>query len=202
MSSITCSCGDALTAIKNDPCNFAGIGVQITAIAYQLMTGSDFNGTAITGTEGGDISLEADWQAKMAAVDEDKIVLLNNLGGVQTPEGTPQVRENNDVAYGGRVITDIARAITGRLDFPSFTDIQAVSRVNKCVGKVRVWLLDNNYFLQGPVLNANITFGSLIRPGLGQPLPAHIPFSLNYNAIEEPEFQATALPFISTLVNP
>ena len=201
--SITCSCGDALTAIKNDPCNFAGIGVQITTIAYQLMTGSDFDGNAIaSGTEGGDISLEADWQAKLAAVDEDKIVLLKNLGGVQTPEASPQVRENNDVAYGGRVITDISRVITGRLDFPALSDIAAISRVNKCMGKVRVWLLDNNDFLQGPVRNANLTFGSLTRPGLGQALPAHFTFSLNYNAIEEPEFQTTPLPFISTLVNP
>lgn len=202
MSSITCACGDALTAIKNDPCNNAGIGVQITALAYQLMTGSDFDGNVIAGSEGGDITAEADWQAKMAATDQSKIVLLNNLGGVQTPEGAPQVRENNDVAYGGRVITDMARSVTGRLDFPSLTDIVAVSRVNKCVGKLRVWLLDNNYFLQGPILNANLTFGSLVRPGLGQPLPAHIPFSLNFNSIEEPDFEATSLPFIASLVNP
>lgn len=201
MATITCDCADTLPVVKNDRCALPGIGKQITGFGVQLMTGSDFDGTAISdgGTAGGDISLAADWQAKMAATDENKIIVIQNLAGTNTPEGTPQVLEGNDVAYGGRVLTDMARTITGRIDFPSLADIDAINRINKCIGKLRVYVWDDKLFVQGPILNANLTFSNLIRPGINQPLPPHFLFTLAWDSIEEADFQTAALTFISTL---
>lgn len=188
--SLTCSCSDTLAAPKNKPCDKLDLGKQITAIFIQKMEGSPFDGGTISGTSGGTITNKADWEAKIAATDDDKIIVLKNLAGITVPEASAQELSGNDVPYGGRIVTDLTRSIAGRLQYPDTTTITNVNK-SRCWGKVRVWLLDERDNLQGGnegIENVNINFMNLVRLGLGDGTPPHFPFQVDWMDLEEIEF--------------
>lgn len=78
-----CNCPEptALTEITAEAC---GVNLkQIQRLAYQRISGDHFNDGDIPAT---DITLLADWQAKISAVDEEKIVITPLIGGDPTIE--------------------------------------------------------------------------------------------------------------------
>lgn len=200
MASITCDCSTILVNISNDKCANLGLSPIIAWMAIQKMEGSDFNGAMITGTTGGDINLTADWEAKMAAAGDDKITVIGTVEGAATADATDQIDESDP--FGGTTLIERNRSITGRLHFPSAQTITGVNTVNKCIDKLRIWVLDSNYNLQ-VFENANLRFSELKRPGRGQTLPAHFEFTMSSNEIEEPAFEVptTDFRFLTTLAN-
>lgn len=202
---LTCTCdGTSLVAIPNDPCSAPKWGEQIVGIFVQRIAGSPFDGVPLaSGTTGGDITLVADWEAKMAALDDDKIVFLHNLAGTEVADVTRRSREGNDVPYGGLEILNMARSFSGRIQYPNNDTITAVNS-SRCWGKVRVWILDNNGYLQGGdagIENVNVNVDALKRPGIGSAIPTHFPFSVDWEDIEEKAMSDTALTFLKTLDN-
>ena len=71
MSSISCLCADPLAAVTNDPCSAVKYGNQIVKLFVQKMDGATFDGQV-----GNDVTVEADWDTKLAAVDDDKIISI------------------------------------------------------------------------------------------------------------------------------
>ena len=74
MSSISCLCADPLASVVNDACSAVKYGNQIVKLFIQKM-----DGTAFDSTVGNDVAVEADWDTKIAAVDDSKIISIGSI---------------------------------------------------------------------------------------------------------------------------
>ena len=105
--SVTCACATDAESIDNVACDQSDLGNQIVSVFLQKMSGSTFDGVAIvSGSAGGDISLEADWVAKRDATGDDKIVAIQNVTGAIRESAEPNIEEGNDVPYDGAEVID------------------------------------------------------------------------------------------------
>lgn len=172
MSSITCLCADPLASVTNDPCSAVKYGNQIVKIFVQKMDGTPFDGQV-----GNDATVEADWDTKLAAVDDDKIVVIGNLIGTRE-SAEPTLEEGNDVPYGGAEIIDRPQTISFAMKYLSESSFAELDQT-VCWGKVRVWFLDNENYLWGSevavastsggngIEDANIITATLSQAGIG-----------------------------------
>jgi len=112
--SLICDCISPLQSPDNDKCSALQLGNQIVKVFVQKETGTDFDGTT-----GNDIEVEADWQTRLAADDDDRIVVFSNLGGAERPSAEPNVEEGNAVPYGGKEVIDRPQSITAFLRYIS-----------------------------------------------------------------------------------
>jgi hypothetical protein len=97
------------------------------------------DGTAFDGTVGNDATVEADWDTKLAAVDDDKIVSIGNLIGTRE-SAEPTIEEGNDVPYGGAEIIDRPQSISFIMKYLSETSFAELDQT-VCWGKVRIWFI-------------------------------------------------------------
>jgi hypothetical protein len=200
---ITCACATELASISNLPCDATPFGNQIVKLFLQKMAGSPFDGAAIVGTVGGDISLEADWDAKLAAVGDDKIVIIPNLAGAVKESTDPNIEEGNDVPYDGADIIDRTHTITFDMKYmtaASFAEIDQFS----CPVKYRLYYLDNNDYLwmgdvttEDGVSNVSVVMTSYGQAGIGtkNKFAGNI---VRWNSLEGVQPSATQLPFLAT----
>lgn len=199
MSTITCLCATALANVSNDPCDAVIYGNQIVKIFAQKMTGVTFDGTALN-----TVTVEADWDTKIAAVNDDKIVTIGNIAGAVRDSVEPIIEEGNDVPYDGIDIIDKPQEFTFDVKYfkeATFAELDQTV----CWGKIRIWWLDNKDYLWGGtlavdngdgILNANIITSPMSQSGIGtsnkavgnkvkwnsfcQPVPvANLPFLRN-----------------------
>lgn len=164
MSAITCVCDDPIQNIPNDKCGAIQFGNQIVKIFAQKMTGTDFDGTG-----GNTITVEADWLTKLAADDDDRIVIIPNLTGALRPSAEPNMEEDNEVTYGGVEIIDRPQEITFGLKYFNSSTFAKMDQV-ACWGLTRFWFLDNNDYVWVSDLStgAGIPDASIILTTLGQ----------------------------------
>lgn len=164
MSAIDCVCEDPLQNIPNDKCDAEQFGNQIVKIFAQKMTGADFDGSG-----GNTITVEADWQTKLAADDDDRIVVIPNLTGAVRASAEPNMEEDNDVPYGGVEIIDRPQNIVFNLKYFSAATFAKMDQV-ACWGLIRFWFLDNNDYLWCADVSTGegIADASLILTTMGQ----------------------------------
>lgn len=169
MSSISCLCADPLATVTNDACSAVKYGNQIVKIFVQKMNGLTFDGTV-----GNDVAVEADWDTKLAAVTDDKIVTIGSIIGTRD-SAEPTIEEGNDVPYGGAEIIDRPQAMNFVVKYASENTFAEIDKT-VCWGKVRVWFLDNEDYLWGStleinggdgILDANIITTTLSQAGIG-----------------------------------
>ena len=172
MSSISCLCADPLASVTNDPCSAVKYGNQIVKIFVQKMDGVPFDG-AITN----DVTEEADWDTKLAAVDDDKIISIGSVIGTRE-SAEPTIEEGNDVPYGGAEVIDRPQTMSFVMKYFSETSFAELDKT-VCWGKVRVWFLDNENWLWGTEIavpatsggngieDANIITATLSQAGIG-----------------------------------
>lgn len=141
MSSLDCLCDDPINSVANDRCSKIDYGNQIVKIFFQKMTGADFNGTTDN-----NITVEADWQIRRVADNDDRIVVIGNLSNAVLPPAEPTVEEGNEVPYGGVEIIDTPRSITAELKYINAADMALLDKVN-CWPQVRMWFLTNKNWL-------------------------------------------------------
>jgi len=195
--SLTCDCISPLQSPDNDKCSALQLGNQIVKIFVQKMTGTDFDGTS-----GNDIDLEADWQDRLAADNDDRIVVFANIGGAERPSAEPNVEEGNAVAYGGKEIIDRPQSITGMIKYISADTLSQLNQIT-CWDLVRIWFLDNNNFVyvqnattgEG-VPSVSVTTGTLQQMGIGTKNSNPFEFSWNNNCQPVPYGQ---LAFLKTI---
>lgn len=169
MSSISCLCADPLASVTNDACSAVKYGNQIVKLFIQKMDGTTFDGTV-----GNDVSVEADWDTKLAAVNDDKVITIGSIIGTRD-SAEPTIEEGNDVPYGGAEIIDRAQAMSFIIKYFSETTFAEIDQ-SVCWGKVRVWMLDNENILWGStlaasggdgILDANIISTTMSQAGIG-----------------------------------
>ena len=163
-------------------------GKQISAIYAQSMQGSPFTGVAIAGTVGGDIELEADWVAKAAAVDEDKIIALPEIAAVAFPEPAVQEITGAEAPYGLPETTEELYTVTFdfvRLNADTYDEFAAIL----CWPNCRIWLQDELGYIYGEQLatttGEGITDAKFNRrgggfPGSGQAKPQFLRASVSW----------------------
>lgn len=193
----TCDCNDPLNSIQNDRCTDAGFGIQLTQISIQKMTGVDFDGT-----NGNDILVEADWDTKIAAIADDKIILLQC--NALRPPATPNLLTGNDVPFGGQIALDRPQEINGFITFPSQQTLEDINAAS-CWPEVKIGFSDNQdwfFASKSPngefIPNASIVFDTLAQEGFGT--KARIPFKITYNNNCQPVAIAK-LPFLRAKTN-
>ena len=152
MSSITCLCADPLASVTNDPCSAVKYGNQIVKLFVQKM-----DGTAFDGSLNNDVTVEADWDTKLAAVDDEKVVSIGSIIGTRE-SAEPTLEEGNDVPYGGAEIIDRPQSISFAMKYLSETSFAELDKI-VCWGKVRVWFLDNENWLWGTEIAVPATSG-------------------------------------------
>jgi len=192
-----CLCADPLGSITNDKCADAFFGAQLVKLFIMKQNGTDFDGTT-----GNTISVEADWQTKLTALDDEKIVALDITG--TKPLGDPTTLTGNDVPYGTTIVVDRPQSITGFLTFPTNTTMDEVNKAN-CWGNVKFAFLDNNGWLwvyKKPlgefVPNATMIFTGLEQGGIGT--KARVGFNLTWNNLCFPT-NIGQYPFLPNLQN-
>lgn len=172
MSTLNCLCADPLANISVDNCDATKYGNQIVKVFVQKMEGTAFDGTLLN-----DVTVEADWDTKLAAVDDQKIVVIDNIIGTRD-SAEPTVEEGNDVRYGGVEIIDRPQQVTFSMKYFSQAIFAEIDKVS-CWGKVRFWFLDNNDYLWGSeiavaatsggngVEDANVLMSTMSQAGIG-----------------------------------
>ncbi len=186
-----------LVGIDNQQCDGAGallpaFGTQITQLLYQNSAG--VAPSLIT---------ESAAQAAMTAVAAAQVFTLKNIAAGVVPDATDQTLTGNDVAFGGTLLTNRSRTLTGRVQYVTDATIAAVNTLNalnQAGGTLRVWPVDNKGFIQGPLEGATLTFGALQRPGLGQNLPPYFNFTLAWDSIDEASVKGP-FAYLKTLSN-
>lgn len=191
--------------------NAVCVGKQIKAVYAQNMAGSDFDGQAIAGTEGGDVELEADWTAKESAVGVDKIILVPEISAVQFPVPTQQVLEGADSPGGVREVTELAFNVTFdliRLNQSTYAQAAAMD----CWPLMRIWLQDENDFVYGLVNdtanvgegipNVRFAFGGNGFPNTNQPKPQFIQISMSWINAKIQLVSETPLSFLASVFAP
>lgn len=189
-------CDLPLVTPENDICAAKSykLGQQITGALFQDMAAATFPDiTAAAAT----IAVLTPF---MTATDNTKVSILRNLAGAKVPAASDTSLTGNDVPFGGTRLTGRLRSVTARLDFITPAMIVQVNEANGRPQPVRAWLLDNEEVPQGPLKNATVTYGSLIRDGIAGG-PTHVPVTITWDSIDEPILGAKPLPGINRLVN-
>lgn len=140
MSSLACACAD-LARIHNEKCDAVKYGNQIVKIFFQKMTGDDF-----TGAGGKNITVEADWDTKIASTGVNKVVAVSNITSAERPSVLGTVEDGNNVPYGGKEIIDRMQSITFDLKYASANTFLELDMI-QCWGLTRFWFLDNMNWL-------------------------------------------------------
>lgn len=141
--SVTCVCDDPIESPSNSKCGAIDYGSQIVKVFFQKATGTDFNGAA-----GNTITVEADWDTRLAADDDDRIVVIGHLANGVMPATDPNVEEDNAVEYGGIEVIDQPREITADMKYLTSADLAILDYVN-CWDFVRMWFLTNRNWVWG-----------------------------------------------------
>jgi len=177
-------CNNPLQSISNEKCGAPKFGNQIVKFFLQKQTGADFDGTL-----NNDIEEEADWQSRLAADDDDRIVVIPNLASTERPSADPNLEEGNDVPYGGSEIIDRPQSITGAMKYLNQEDFALVRKIN-CWDQVRLWFLDNNNWLWAfattgeGIPGISVVTGTYQQMGIGT--SNRTPITLSWNNICEP----------------
>lgn len=197
MSTISCLCTDPLQSPANVKCDAGDYGNQIVIIVCQKMSGTDFDGTS-----GNNITVEADWNTKIAADDDDRLVLFKNLSNGVMPATDPNVEEGNAVAYGGTDVIDQMREINAELKYFTPSDLAKLDQI-ACWDQVRIWFITNRNYVWGDVVStgAGIPFVSVIKKGLsmeGIGTKPRVAIKAVWNSLCEPK-PIASLSFVSNL---
>jgi hypothetical protein len=186
MSILSCLCADELLSVPNNPCDAVKYGNQIVKIFVQKMTGETFDGT-----NGNTVSVEADWDTKLAAVNDDRIVTIS----------APTTESGNEVPYGGEEVIDRPQEITFSLKYFKATTFANLDKI-ACWGKVRVWFLDNENYLWcsettngNGVEDASVLTTTLSQAGIGTRNKAENN-KITWNNLCQPRPYPTALSFL------
>jgi hypothetical protein len=178
--SLTCSCADPLETATNDKCAAIAYGNQIVKIFAQKVTGTDFDASG-----GNTITVEADWDTKLAADDDDRIVVFSNLTNALRPSADPNIEEGNEVTYGGKNIIDRPQSITADFKYLAQSTFRALDQV-ACWDLVRIWFLDNNGYLWAQntstgagIPDVSVTTGTYAQEGIGTKNRNPMEFSWN-----------------------
>lgn len=195
--SITCICTDPLQSPTNDKCAAVTYGNQIVKVFFQKETGADFDGTA-----GNDVEVEADWQTRVAADDDDRIVIIGNLAGAERPSADPNVEEGNAVPYGGQEVIDRPQSITAMLKYAKQETFRQLDQI-ACWDLTRMWFLDNNNWLWGfntttgeGIPSVSVTTGTYQQMGIGT--KNSNPITISWNNVCQP-VPIAQLSFLKTL---
>lgn len=194
MSNLECFCNDPLQSVVNEKCSAVSFGNQIVKVFVQKTTGTDFDGTG-----GNSATVEADWQTKIAADNDDRIVVFANLASATRPSADPNVEEGNDVPYGGQEIIDRPQSIEAMMKYLSQEDFTYVNRTN-CWGLTRIWFLDNNDWLWAAnsstgagVDGVSVTLGTYAQEGIGSKNKLPVKFTWNGECQPVPVAQCSFL---------
>lgn len=183
--SITCLCTDPLQSPDNNKCGAIPYGNQIVKLFFQKETGTDFDGTS-----GNTITVEADWQDRLAADNDDRIVVIPNLAGAERPSAEPNKEEGNLVPYGGTELIDRPQTITGFLKYISASTLRQLDQM-ACWDLTRLWFLDNNNYLWAfdattgaGVPSVSVITGTLQQMGIGT--KNNNPITVTWNNLCQP----------------
>lgn len=151
---VTCNCIDDLQGITNDNCTKIDYGNQIVKVFFQKIDGANFDGQV-----GHDVTLQADWESKISATGDDKIIVIPNVTGI-LPSVEPVVEEGQDVPYGGREPIEYTQQIEAMMRYPSSDTLNQVETLTYCSGALRMWFLTNNNYLFGSEIVADAAVGA------------------------------------------
>ncbi|MGL4631535.1 MAG: hypothetical protein ACRCVT_10050 [Leadbetterella sp.] len=171
----TIDCAASLADVANDPCNYEQLGKQIVWLAVQSMRGTPFAANA-------NLNLAATWTTKINATNDDKITIIPALVASSIPEGTPELLQDNDVPFGGQQLEDIVNTFTARAKFLSLQDYENIMKWNN-LGQVRVWMIDDKYYLRGGVNgieNASVVVLNPTAPGQGAGNYVYVPLTVTW----------------------
>lgn len=198
------SCGDCdsdLVALGAEKCDDVQYGTQIVRIFVQKLSGTQFDGSV-----GNDVNEEADWDTKLAATGDDKIVII---GGVTAtlPSVDPVVQSGQDVPYGGEEAIEATPSITGHIRYVNSQAFENSEVHTYCQGAARIWYLDNRGYLWGGETIAKATIGNgfddvslifstLDKPGIGGKV--RIPFRATWTSQCQPK-PIAQIPFLKTI---
>lgn len=192
--SLECLCTDPLQSVANEKCSAPNYGNQIVKWFIQKETGADFDGTLNNA-----VTVEADWQTKLAADNDDRIAVFGSIAGMERPSSDPNMEEGNDVPYGGKEPIDRPQEATGNLKYLSQDDFNKVNQIN-CWGTMRGWYLDNNDWLWAfntttgeGIPGVTVTTGTYSQAGIGTKNKLPITFSWNNLCQPVPIAQLTFL---------
>lgn len=190
-------CNFPLVGIDNQLCGPDGtllpaFGKQITQLLYQSSKGVAPS-----------LALIASAQAAMTAEDEDQVFTLKNIAAAIVAAATDQTLSGNDVAFGVTLLTGRQRTLTGRVQYvtpATITAVNTLNALNQAGETLRVWPVDEKSYLQGPLENVSLVFGSLQRAGAGQNLPPYFDFTMTWEAIDEAPVTGPFV-YLKTLTN-
>jgi len=201
--SVTCACATDLVSVENQACSQLDLGNQIVKIFIQKMDGSPFNGAAVVGTEGGDLTDEADWDAKLGATGDDKIVVIPDVTGAIREPAEPNIEEGNDVPYDGAEVIDRPQSISFDIKYFSANTFQQMDDLI-CAGKVRMYFLDNNDYLwvgdvatEDGIVDVSILTTTMGQAGIGTKNKASGNIA-RWNNLCQPRPFGTKLPFLKS----
>ena len=183
--SITCLCDDPLESVQNEKCDVADYGNQVVKIFGQKETGTDFDGTV-----NNSILVEADWDEKLAADDDTRIVVFPNLSDTERPSSEPNKETGNQVPYGGEEIIDRPQIINAAMKYVTGANLRKIDQV-ACWPLTRFWFLDNNNWLWAfnattgeGIPGASFTTGTYQQMGIGT--KNRNPFNVSWNNVCQP----------------
>jgi len=158
------ACDLPLVPIENDACvaQSFNYGQQIRTILYQEMSGTapDLIGTKTTPITLGDV------QAEIAKAAPNKLFVLKDIAGGIVPAATDTTVSGNDVPGGGIKLATRTNTYTGFTDLISPALVDSINAMIRRGGQYRLWLVDNNSYVQGYADDATIVFGTLERAGI------------------------------------
>jgi hypothetical protein len=182
--SISCLCTDPLQSPANNKCGALQLGNQIVKVFFQKETGTDFDGTT-----GNNVTVEADWQTRLAADDDDRIVIFENLAGAERPSSEPNKEDGNAVPYGGTEIIDRPQSLTAMFKYLSQDTFAKLNQVT-CWDLTRMWFLDNNNYLWAidtdgaGIPSVSVITGTYQQMGIGT--KNSNPFTASWNNVCQP----------------
>jgi hypothetical protein len=196
-------CTLPLVPVQNDTCVTYPLGKQFVQLLYQEMAGAPPD--LLTIATGADVRL-ATLQAALTATTGtpagvDKLYVLKNIAGGLFKAPTEQKLQNNDVPYGGVVVTDRVYEYDGRIDHLTPSNSEAMNNITKRGRPLRVWFVDENDMVRGYVENAYLNFGGIISAGIGNATPTYRPVSVSYRRLTEAPFAAAPLAGIASITN-
>lgn len=169
------ACTVVATPPQNDPCaaqTFV-VGKQLVGLFYQEMAGTVPTMTTIAGI-----------QAGLSATGDSKLFVLKNLAASTTPAPADQTLSNNDVPYGGEIVTDRVRKLEAQMQYLTGADIVTTNQLRTSQSPKRVWWFDDKNVLQGPFENAYLNVGEYVRGVIGAATPNRMSLTMTQHGLD------------------
>lgn len=148
-----CNCADELAGHDGKACDKVDYGNQIVFLAFQKLDGAaPFDGTTTN------IDDVADWQTALAAVGDDKVIILNNVAATK-PSQDPTIEEGQEVPYGVQEVIENTLMIEGHVRYLTEAAFTALETLTNCTGNLRLWYGTNRGWLFGSNVQADATTG-------------------------------------------